>query len=581
MTWFKNLRIRMKMIVSFGLIILFMAGLSSLAVNRLHSVEGVFNYAIEHPIRGETLLLELRSEIREVRRTLASIVMYAPTNNTDRIDSLLQDGQAALNKGVLLLDEFDAGMRKDPRVTQELIDTILAETAQFRAFIAQYGKEVFDPVVALARAGNHEEALEYTTAASSVTNNLLTNLNELLNNVQYAAEIEVARAREDVARTETLLVVVALIAILVAIYSALFVSNQIGEVRYLTTAIHQLGTKGDLTFDAEILQSTKRCSTWKDEIGDCSRSFGLLVQHMADIENELSKIADGDLSVNIKVVSERDRIGLSMEKVVENLNNMFREINASASHVTTGSKQIAEGAHFLAQGAIEQTATIDELSNSITDIANKTKTNAAMAEKAANLANMIKDNAEKGSSQMDGMMDAVQEINQASQNIGKVIKVIDDIAFQTNILALNAAVEAARAGQHGKGFAVVADEVRHLAAKSAEAAKDTGVLIENTMDKAQLGVHIAQETAASFTEIVAEINESNQLVGDIAKLSEEQSVGIEFVNTGIGQVAQVVQQNSATAEESAASSEEMTTQSTMLLELISQFKLKNGNYGTS
>ena len=176
---------------------------------------------------------------------------------------------------------------------------------------------------------------------------------------------------------------------------------------------------------------------------------------------------------------------------------------------------------------------------------------------------------------MNEMISAVREINQAGQSISKVIKVIDDIAFQTNILALNAAVEAARAGQHGKGFAVVAEEVRNLAAKSAEAAKDTGGLISNSIEKAELGSRIAGDTAASLTEIVSGINESSQIVSEIAKSSEEQSIGISQINSSIDQVAEVTHQNSATAQESAAASQEMNGQSSLLDELISQFKLKN------
>jgi len=198
-----------------------------------------------------------------------------------------------------------------------------------------------------------------------------------------------------------------------------------------------------------------------------------------------------------------------------------------------------------------------------------------MADRAEKLADAIRGNAEKGSNQMSEMMTAVMDINQASQNIGKIIKVIDDIAFQTNILALNAAVEAARAGQHGKGFAVVAEEVRNLAAKSAEAARDTGSLIQNSIEKAELGVQIAGDTSESLTEIVSGINESSALISEIAKSSEVQSMGISNINSGIDQVAQVVQHNSAIAQESAASSEEMNDQIILLESLVSQFKLKD------
>jgi methyl-accepting chemotaxis protein len=263
--------------------------------------------------------------------------------------------------------------------------------------------------------------------------------------------------------------------------------------------------------------------------------------------------------------------------MVADLNNMFSEINNASGQVSAGSKQIADGAQSLAQGSTEQAASVQQLSASISDIATKTKENAEMAGRAANLAINIKTSAEKGSGQMDEMMTAVKDINESSQNISKVIKSIDDIAFQTNILALNAAVEAARAGQHGKGFAVVAEEVRNLAAKSAEAAKDTESLIADSITKAELGSRIADDTAASLKEIVEGIDESTKLVGDIARSSEEQSVGIGQVNSGVDQVAQVVQQNSATAEESAAASQEMSGQALVMEELISRFKLKNSS----
>ncbi len=291
--------------------------------------------------------------------------------------------------------------------------------------------------------------------------------------------------------------------------------------------------------------------------------------------------AGADFKVDAAYLTDPKGRKIGHIEVVQDITNMVKTQKAEAALVenigkvsrsfVTGSKHVADGAQALAQGATEQAATVQQLSASTAEIADKTKMNAQMAGKAASLANTIKINAEKGNRQMDEMTSAVNDINQASQNIGKVIKAIDDIAFQTNILALNAAVEAARAGQHGKGFAVVADEVRSLAAKSAEAAKDTGTLIQNSIEKAELGAKIAKETAVSLADIVSGINESSLIVTEIAKYSEEQSGGINQINDAINQVAQVVQQNSATAEESAAASQEMNTQANSLEDLLAQF----------
>jgi PAS domain-containing protein len=271
---------------------------------------------------------------------------------------------------------------------------------------------------------------------------------------------------------------------------------------------------------------------------------------------------------------EIDQDVTDMKKVTADLKNILQEIKSVSTHVTIGAKNVAESSQMLSQDSAEQSASIEQLSSFISEIAQKTKNNADMAGKAAALANTIKNNAEKGNHQMDEMIAAVRGINEASQNIQKVIKVIDDIAFQTNILALNAAVEAARAGQHGKGFAVVAEEVRNLASKSAEAAKDTGSMIKNSIEKADLGTRIAGETAASLSEIVSGINQSSQIISEIAQSSKEQSAGIEQINEGITKVAQVVQHTSATAEDGAAASDEMSNQSVRLQYLIEKFKTK-------
>ena len=317
----------------------------------------------------------------------------------------------------------------------------------------------------------------------------------------------------------------------------------------------------------------------RDEVGQLARvleqAYRSLRGYIGEIKERMQGLAEGDLATESVYDFSGDftLIKDSVNEIIENLNHTITEINLVSSQVATGSKQLAGGAGHLSDGSTEQAAAIEELSASITVIADKIKATASLAERAAVLANTIKSNADKSNRQMGEMMAAVDDITKASKNIRQVIKAIDDIAFQTNLLALNASVEAARAGVHGKGFAVVADEVRTLAEKSALAAKDTGLLIANSIEKAELGARIAEETTASLAEIMAGINESSEIADQIAQSSGEQSFGIEQINKGIDQVSEVVMQNSITAKESADASAKMSDQSSLLKRLMSQFKL--------
>jgi methyl-accepting chemotaxis protein len=427
--------------------------------------------------------------------------------------------------------------------------------------------------IAVEAVGGHNKVIEEAKQTVDETYALINAMMESVNddvNAQIKSSSNLSMILMIVS------VALAIFALLMGIIMAFAISGAISKPMVTLAAwFKKAGTTGDLSLQPENVKLIEELSKQKDELNMLSEGAAAFVQHVVNISDELNRVADGDLTTEVETLSGDDVMAKALQHMVDNLNNMFGNINVSTAQVSTGSKQIAEGAQSLAQGSTEQASSVEELSASISEIAQKTKDNAEMAGRAAILAGTIKDNAEKGSRQMDEMMSAVKDINSASQSISKVIKVIDDIAFQTNILALNAAVEAARAGQHGKGFAVVAEEVRSLASKSAEAAKDTGNLIADSMEKAALGSRIAGETSASLTEIVSGINESSQIVSQIAQSSDEQSAGIAQINSGINQVAQIVQQNSATAEESAAASEEMSGQATMLEDLVAQFKLKD------
>ena len=348
------------------------------------------------------------------------------------------------------------------------------------------------------------------------------------------------------------------------------VHSQTKRLPKITAAAEQIAL-GDI--DVEGMDDGT--SPTSNEITKLERAFSHMLASFKRQAYILTRVAEGDYTSKVEIRSDKDVINIAIDLMLAETLGVLNQVATAGVQVADGSKQIAAGAQALAQGSTEQAASVEQLSASMATIASKTKDNADMAGRAAALADTIKQNAEKGTHQMTEMMDAVKEINQAGQSISKVIKVIDDIAFQTNILALNAAVEAARAGQHGKGFAVVAEEVRSLAAKSAEAAKDTGGLISNSIEKAELGSRIASETSASLDEIVTGINESTAIVNEIAVSSDEQYTSISQINQGVDQVAIVVQQNSATAEQSAAASSEMSNQSAMLEELIAQFQLRS------
>ena len=362
-----------------------------------------------------------------------------------------------------------------------------------------------------------------------------------------------------------------ILCVLTGVFFTLYVKRTIGQpVADLTEAAEKIA-KGDIVITVS--------SRSNDELGRLTRSFTGMVEATKNQERILSLLADGDLTVDVIPRSDSDTMNLAMQKMIMNLRQMFLEITASTTQVTLGSRQLADGAQDLAQGTTEQTGSVDKLSQTIAEVAVKTKGNADNASQSADLAGMIQLSAEKGSQHMEAMIQAVNAINEASLGIGKVIKVIDDIAFQTNILALNAAVEAARAGQHGKGFAVVAEEVRNLAKKSSDSAKDTSSLIEDSIEKTKLGVKIADETYSSLIEIVSGIRESKSIASEIAAASGQQSDTILQINNSIEQVAQVIQRNSATAEQLAAASEEMSSQANLLEDLVSRFKLKSAPDG--
>ncbi len=391
----------------------------------------------------------------------------------------------------------------------------------------------------------------------------------------YIAEentIVEAGIRESIIGLLMIIIICVLISCSLGVYIVLSIVKPIGKLNRVTQTL----AEGNL--DAEVDLDSN------DEIGQLAKSMGVLIerlktyiQYIDEISYLLEEIGRGNLKLTFQNSFEGDfwKVKQALISTADMLNDTLMQINIAAEQVANGSEQVASGAQALSQGATEQASAIQELSASMNEVSDHSSKTAKNAEEAKAISVASANAINRGKEQMDEMVRSMEEISSTSNEIGKIIKAIEDIAFQTNILALNAAVEAARAGDAGKGFAVVADEVRNLAGKSAESAKNTAVLIEKSVRAVELGVNHVNETAEALADVVKNAEKSTQIIQYIADASEEQAASIAQVNIGVEQIAVVVQTNSATAEESAAASEELSGQSLMLKELIGKFKLKD------
>ena len=361
---------------------------------------------------------------------------------------------------------------------------------------------------------------------------------------------------------------------------AVFALINVVGVSYTMTKILRVGLKSLNDAADELAKGNVNVKLEKksnDEFGQVIEKYQKVVENIryqAMITDEISK---GNLTVEVNPSSEEDAMGYALQTLVEGNSHAIANISDAAFQVMTSSSQVASASEALAQGSTEQASAIEEITASIDDVAEKTKQNASQANAAADMMAKTIAEVKKGNEEMQQMVVAMKEINASSENISKIIKVIDDIAFQTNILALNAAVEAARAGEAGKGFAVVAEEVRNLAAKSAAAAAETAEMIEDSIRKVEAGSKIADETAKALEEITIDVQESESIVTEIAEASSYQATAIAQIDKAIEQVSQVVQTNSATSEECAAASVELSNQASRMRDLISVYKLGDDN----
>ncbi len=430
-------------------------------------------------------------------------------------------------------------------------------------------KEYMGEIMASVEKGDMNRAVEIMLVDSDETGSLLRdNLEHLLTTNNNAASSRAQRNKSLVIWLTAAILLLITVSVVACVILARKLAKGISDpINQLITAADRLAL-GDVNVSASIDRI--------DEAGILGSAFDKMIANIREQAQTAERIAAGDLTVEVEVRSEEDLLGKKLAEMVYNNNLMLGGIATASDQVAIGSGQVSESSISLSRGASEQAAAVEALTASLEEISAQTEQNARNAGRANEVAETVRRNAEQGNVQMQDMLKAMEDINSSSTNISKVIRVIEDIAFQTNILALNAAVEAARAGQHGKGFAVVADEVRSLAARSASAAKETTDMIEGSIRKAEGGSRIAGETAKALERIVDGVEEVASLISDIAVASNEQALGIQQISQGVMQVSQGIATTSATAEESAAASEQLSSQASVLKETVSKYKLTRG-----
>ncbi len=341
-------------------------------------------------------------------------------------------------------------------------------------------------------------------------------------------------------------------------------------IKGVTSLMHSVAGEGDISVHVPEAFLDRR-----DETGDLAKAASMVLRDYQNVSSMAESLAHGDWTVKITPKTEKDSMNIGLKNMIAAVNETLYQVNRAVSQVAIGSGEVSTASQALSSGAQESAASLEEITASMSEISSQTKANAESAGDARDLAQKATHAASEGQQAMRDMNASMERITKNSEEVQRVIKVIDDIAFQTNLLALNAAVEAARAGAHGKGFAVVAEEVRNLAARSAKAARETADLIATSGKEIERGGDVANHTSEVLNTIVTQIKQTTDLVAGIAVASNEQAQGVNQVTIGLQQIDAVTQQNTASAEESASAANEMSGQANQLQSLIARFKLSN------
>ena len=548
---FMDLRIKVKLIIVFSAILVIFLGVAG---TQLYTAQQCMN-------RFTTAYNEYASPAQDVAKAYA--YLNKATAQIEEVDLLTESSdivnaakhaQESLEQAKSLAGEVGAAIKDE-----EIVNLFNAAKKDFDAYVT-----VVDGIITPILAGNEVDVdVEAMDAAMAATEASMLKLDSALLTASDQEQLDIVA---DQNQTMKILLVIILAMLLFGVAMAIII------IRSIRIPLQEMEEVADKLAMGDIDVVVKKHNA--DEIGRVADSMTAMIANIKKQTEAAQQMAAGNLTYEMVPASDKDVLGYALKKIFDDNNHALINMKEAASQVSSGSEQVAAASQALAQGSTEQASSIEEITASINEIAVMTRTNAEDAGKANRIVIEAKEGALAGSEHMRDMMEAMNDINTASENISKIIKVIDDIAFQTNILALNAAVEAARAGQHGKGFAVVAEEVRNLAGKSAQAASETAELIEDSIRKVGKGSKIAEETAEALEKIVEAIDHIVGLTEASAKASNAQATATTQVDQALMQVSTVVQTNSSTSEQCAAASQELSAQAIRLLEMIGYYKLK-------
>ncbi len=559
----KNLKIGKKLLVTFAIIIAMVAAVLVISVVSLSSIGTSFTLFHDDGYQIENTAQDMSRTVQSIAKNIGYSVMSKDVEATAKyVDAAKSDLEHMAEDMTYLMENY-----KGDRTPLDSIAKIVESNAEAREKVFEY---------ALA-SKNDEASTVYFNEFMPALIEATGYIDEINSSAANDAETYYNNAKQEQQQATYFMIIISLAAVLVTIILALYLTKglkrPISEIEKAAIEI----AKGNL--NAEVNYQSK------DELGMLASNMRSLTDTLKTIISDeaylLGAMADGNFNIRSraedKYIGDFHELLTSMRSINTNLSDTLSQINQSSDQVSSGSNQVSSGAQALAQGATEQASSVEELAATITELSSQIQDNAKNAELANEKAGRVGEEASVSNRRMQDMLAAMNEINESSSQIGKIIQTIEDIAFQTNILALNAAVEAARAGAAGQGFAVVADEVRNLASKSAEASKNTSLLIERSLQAVQNGTNIAGETAQSLNTVMEGIADASESISGIAVASTQQANAISQINVGVDQISNVVQTNSATAQESAAASEELSSQSQLLRSLVGKFQLKDSS----